>query len=496
MANDRLSPLDTSFLHLEDRTTHMHVACVMVFDGPAPSYEDFVARVGSRLHLVPRYRQKLAFVPLNQGRPRWADDPHFDLRYHVRATSLPGRRTEYDLQVLAGRVFSQQLSRAKPLWELWLVEELERGRFAVLSKTHHALVDGISGLDILSVLFAPDEDGADGPERWTPEPAPEPTRLLGEAIAERVTVPAEMVRPARAMLRRPGQLAAGLRDAAKGLASLVFDGLAPAPPSPYNPGAIGPDRRFTWVRCSLADLKAIKNNLGGTVNDVVLTVVTRALRHHLDRRGELEPGQTLKAFVPVSVRTEDQQGSLGNQVSGMVATLPISCDDPAVCLRRISDELQGLKDSGQAVGAQALTELSGFAPPNIMSQAARVLARQRFFNLVVTNVPGPQFPLHLGERELRDIFPMVPLAKNQALGVAILSYNGGMNFGLVGDFDELHDIEDLADDFRAAVKELAAAAKVRLKGEGAPAPKRFVRKPAVQRPGAPELSVIAEPPRP
>jgi hypothetical protein len=198
----------------------------------------------------------------------------------------------------------------------------------------------------------------------------------------------------------------------------------------------------------------------------------------------------------VSVRSESERGTLGNQVSGMLATLPIACEDPATCLRRISGELQDLKSSGQAMGAQALTELAGFAPPNIMSQAARLFARQRFFNLVVTNVPGPQFALHLDGRELGDIFPMVPLAKNQALGVAILSYNGGMNFGLVGDFEALHDLDELADDFRAAVAEVAAAAGVGLKPPRRAAPKRFVRKPPVGRPGAPELSIISEPPRP
>jgi WS/DGAT/MGAT family acyltransferase len=485
MANDRLSPLDTSFLHLEDEQTHMHVASVMIFDGPAPSYEEFLARVGSRLHLVPRYRQKLALVPFNQGRPRWVDDDEFDLRYHVRAGALPKPRSEYELQVLAGRVFSQQLKRDKPLWELWLVEELEGERFAVLSKTHHALVDGISGLDILSVLFSEDEAQTD--KRWLPEPAPPRSALLAEAIVERLTMPAEMLRPARAMLRRPQQLLAGARDGVRGMASLLFDGAAPAPPSPYNPGTIGGDRRFTWVRCDLADLKAIKNNMGGTVNDVVLTIVSRGLRRHLERRGELSKGQTLKAFVPVSVRTEDQSGTLGNQVSGMLATLPISCNDPAVCLRRISNEMQTLKDSGQAVGAQALTELAGFAPPNIMSQASRLLSRQRFFNLVVTNVPGPQYALKFDGREMRDIFPMVPLAKNQALGVAILSYNGAMNFGLVGDFDHLHDLEELAEDFTAAVEEIAAAAKVKLgSGTTKAAPKRFVRKNA----GAPDLTVV------
>jgi len=516
--SDRLTPLDSSFLHLEDRSTHMHVASVMLFEGPAPSYEDFAARIESRLHLVPRYRQKLAWVPLRQGRPRWVDDDDFDLRYHVRAAALSSPQGEYELQVLAGRVFSQQLNREKPLWELWLVEEVEGGRFAVLSKTHHAVVDGIAGLDILSVLFASEEEAKSGgsggrPPRWTPRPAPSGARLLADAFVERATIPAEMVRPARAVLRRPLQLLAGVRDAARAFGGLLVDDLSPAPPTPYNNGPIGGDRRFTWVRCSLDDVKAIKNALGGTVNDVVLTIVTRALRRHLDRHGELEPGLSLRAFVPVSVRAPGAEGETGNQVSGMVASLPVSCPEPVTCLRRVSDEMRAVKESPQAVSAQALTELSGFAPPTIMNQAARLVARQRFFNLVVTNVPGPQFALKLGSNELVDIFPMVPLAQSQALGVAILSYNGKMNFGLVGDFDVMHDLDELAVDFAEAVRELAAAAHVTLAGEeeltgdagpeparraavsGAPRPRRFVREKAtaaVRRRDAPDLTLVVD----
>ena len=235
-------------------------------------------------------------------------------------------------------------------------------------------------------------------------------------------------------------------------------GLQPAPSTPYNAGQVGPDRRFTWTRASLDDVKAIKNTLGGTVNDVVLTVVTRALRRHLTRRGEDIADLELKAFVPVSVRTEDQRGTLGNQVSGMLATLPVSCADPVQCLARISAQMRVVKDSGQAIGAKALTELSGFAPPTLLHEAARLVTRQRFVNLVVTNVPGPQFPLYLDGREMNDLFPIVPLGGNLNLGVAVVSYNGVLDFGLVGDFVVMHDLEDLADDFRAALQELTAAA--------------------------------------
>jgi diacylglycerol O-acyltransferase / wax synthase len=456
MATDRLTPLDSSFLHLEDASTHMHVASVMIFDGSPPPYENFLEHLGSRLHLVPRYRQKLAWVPFDQGRPKWIDDPGFDLRYHVRATGLPRPGGEYELQVLAGRVFGHQLNRDKPLWETWLVEGLEGDRFAILSKTHHALVDGISGLDILSVLFSPDADPGDA--QWRPRPAPSGIELLVEALWERATMPAEFLRPVYALARRPGRVLAGLMSAFGGLGALA----SPAPPTPYNAGTIGADRRFTWVRCSLGDFKGIKNVLGGTVNDVVLAVVARALRRHLLERGSQV--EELRAFVPVSVRTEEQAGTLGNRVSAMIARLPIACSDPFTCLTDISEQMRELKDSGQAVSAEALTELADFAPPNLFAQAARVLARQRFFNLVVTNVPGPQVPLHLHGRELVDIFPMVPLARNQALGVAILSYNGGMNFGLVGDFDLMPDLEEVAAHFDAALRELADAAGVQLRG--------------------------------
>ena len=462
MATDRLTPLDTSFLHLEDPVTHMHVACAMVFEGDPPSYEEFLEHLESRLGLVPRYRQRLAHVPLAQGRPKWVDDPHFDLRYHVRHTALPRPGGEYELQVLAGRVFGHQLNRDKPLWEMWLVEGLEGGRFAIFSKTHHALVDGISGLDILSVLFAPDEESDGDGRAWSPRPSPGGLTLLAEALLERATMPAEFLRPARALLRGPRRAVSGLIGLAAGVGAFAWAGLSPAPRTPYNARRIGGDRRFTWVRASLDDLKAIKNAAGGTVNDVVLTIVTRALRRDLEDRGERIEGLRMKAFVPVSVRTSDESGSLGNKVAGMMASLPVSCPDPLTCLADISGQTRELKDSGQAVGAQALTELAGFAPPNLMDQAGRVMVRQRFFNLVVTNVPGPQFPLYLRGRELQDIFPMVPLAGNAALGVAIVSYNGRMNFGLVGDFHALRDLERLAGHFDAALRELAEAAGVTL----------------------------------
>ena len=457
MASDRLSPLDASFLHLEDATSHMHVAAVLIFDGQPPAYDDFVSFVDSRLHLVPRYRQRLAFVPLNQARPKWVDDEEFDPRFHIRATALPRPGGEYELRVLAARLFSRPLNRERPLWEMWLIEGLDGGRFAVMSKTHHALVDGISGLDILSVLFSSDEESGEGD--WRPQPSPGGPQMLGEALWERATMPAELLRPALALLRRPRRAAERLLEAAVGVGAMAWAGLSPAPATPYN-RRVGGDRRFAWVRTELDDLKAIKNALGGTVNDVVLTVVARALRRDLDRRAFPIDGLELKVFVPISMRGDDQRGQTGNMVSGMVVALPVSLDDPVEVLQQIVASTRELKDSGQAVGAQALTELTGFAPPNVMDQAARLTTRQRFINLVVTNVPGPQEPLEMAGRRLTDLFPIVPLGKNLGLGVALISYNGAIDFGLVADFEAVPELEELAADFEGAIDELASAAGV------------------------------------
>jgi WS/DGAT/MGAT family acyltransferase len=464
MAGDRLTGLDASFLHLEDASSHMHVAGVMLFEGPPPPYAELLEAFERRLPLVPRYRQRLAFVPLGQGRPKWVDDPHFNLRYHVRSTALASPGSERQLKDLAGRVFSQQLDRDKPLWEVWLVEGLDDDRFAVLSKTHHALVDGISGVDIMSVLFDTSREPAaptDPGDRWLPRPLPSGAQLLAEALLERTTIPAEIGRSIKAVLRGPRRIAAGVRDAAVGVGAMAWAGLNPAPSSPYNKD-IGPHRRFTWVRADLRDVKAIKDELGGTVNDVVLSVVAGGLGRHLRRRGRNTDGLELKAMVPVSVRADVERGALGNRVAAIMAPLPVWCQEPVARLDIVREQLKDLKSGGQAVGAQVMTELSGFAPSTIMDQSSRLMARQRFFNVVVTNVPGPQFPLYLLGRRMLDPFPMVPLAKNQALGIALLSYDGRINFGLVGDYDLLWDLDEFATDLEESLAELAAAAGVEL----------------------------------
>lgn len=465
---DRLTGLDTSFLHLERDSAHMHVAGCSVFAGDAPTHEEVIEAIESRLHLVPRYRQRLAFVPLNQGRPVWVDDPHFNVRYHVRHTALPRPGGEAQLKRLAGRVFSQALDRSRPLWELWLVEGLADDRFALLSKTHHALVDGVSGVDIATVLFDTSADPlpvAPPDHDWVARPLPSSAQLLADALLERATVPGEVVRGVRAALRGPRTMATRLGRALGSVGAVAWTGLQAAPPSPLNV-RIGPHRRFTWVQADLAQFKSIKNSLGGTLNDVVLAVVTGALGSYLRLHGHPTDGPGLRAMVPVSIRADVERGALGNRVAAMWVTLPVGTTDPAQRLGSINQSMDAVKESGQAVGAELLTQLSGFAPPTIMAQAARLQARQRLFNLVVTNVPGPQFPLYLLGRELQAVYPMVPLAENTALGIAILSYNGQLNFGLVADYDALADVEVLADELRASIDELVQIATPKMPSGG------------------------------
>jgi diacylglycerol O-acyltransferase / wax synthase len=452
---DRLTGLDSSFLHMERAGAHMHVASTSIFEGPAPSHAEFRDHISSRLHLVPRFRQKLRFIPFGQGRPVWVDDPHLNLDYHVRQTALPAPGSEEQLRNLAARIFSQQLDRSKPLWELWLVEGLDDERFAIVGKSHHALVDGISGVDITTVLFDVEKEPANPPAmppKWAPRPEPTDLKLLADALHERATSPREIVRGVRAALRGPRQVLRGV-----GATSKVIGAGASAPSTPFNV-EIGPHRRLAFVRTDLELLKAVKNEHGGTVNDVVLSVVTGAIGNYLRARGQDTEELEMRALVPVSVRAEEERGALGNRISAMMAPLPIWCEDPVQRLHLITETMGDLKGSGQAVGAELLTRIVDFAPTTIASQAARLQPAQRFFNLVVTNVPGPQFPLFVLGRQMESIFPLVPLARRQALCVGIMSYNGQVNFGLVGDYDAMGDLDSFGLDLEGAIAELAGEA--------------------------------------
>jgi diacylglycerol O-acyltransferase len=463
MANpDRLTGLDATFLALEDRGAHMHIGSCLLFEGPAPAYDDFIEQIESRLHLVPRYRQRLAFPPLAQARPVWIDDPHFNPGYHVRHTALPKPASLEQLRNLTGRVLAQRLDRTKPLWELWLVDKVEGDRFAVITKTHHCLVDGVSSVDIATVMFDAEPDPAPPPEApppWFPRPEPSSATLVADALAERAAAPLELARGAGEAIARPEHAVEQLGRALGGLGAMLSAGLRGAPASPYNV-PIGPHRRFAWVDSDLAHFKAIKTALGGTVNDVVLAAVTGALRTHMLANGHDVEDVELKAMVPMSVRLEAQRGALGNRVTAMYAPLPVGAAEPLQRFRIVHEAMAGLKESGQAVGAELITQLADFAPPTVLAQAARLQSLQRLFNLTVTNVPGPQFPLYMLGSRLERIYPQVPLAANTALGIAIMSYDGAISFGLLADFDAIPDLDDLAAALRDAIAELAAAAGV------------------------------------
>jgi diacylglycerol O-acyltransferase / wax synthase len=459
MANaQRLTGLDASFLAFEKDGAHMHVGSVLVFAGDTPQYDDFVAAIESRLHLVPRYRQRLAFPPFGVSRPVWVDDAHFNAGYHVRHTALPAPGGEEQLQRLAGRVFSQQLDRDKPLWEIWLVDRVAGDRFGLICKTHHALVDGISGVDIMTVLFdlEPDPPPRDPGPAWTARPAPGRAVLFADALVERAEEPGRVL---RRVVTRPDRAGADAGRALKGMAEMLAAGVAGAPPSPLNV-RIGPHRRFAWAEADLGQLKAVKDALGGTVNDVVLTVVSGALRALLRRRGQATDGVVLKAMVPISVRADAERGALGNRVSAMYAPLPVGLPEPVERFTFVHAAMAGLKESGQAVGAQAITRLADVAAPTVLDQAARLQSRQRFFNLTVTNVPGPQVPLYMLGRRLEAFYPQVPLVLNTGLGIAIMSYDGRLFFGLLGDYDALADLDLVAADLDHAMTELARAAGV------------------------------------
>ena len=463
---DRLTAVDASFLAQEVENAHMHVGAVLIFEGPPPDYEDFCTQIRSRLHLVPRYRQKLAFPPLETGRPLWVDDPNFNLQYHVRHTALPAPGSEEQLRALAARVHSQRLDRSKPLWETWLVQGLEENRFALISKTHHALVDGVAGVDLATVLFDLEPVPKSAPhegEPWVPQQEPSAAQLAAKGIRGLVRTPFELGGKALGAAAHPQRSIEVAREAIEGVGEVAWAGLNPAPATPLNV-PIGPHRRFVFARNELSDFKQVKDALGGTVNDVVLTVVAGALRHWLRTRGVRTEGMELRALVPVSIRSQEQHDTLGNRIAAMRGPLPVYVEDPVARLAVVREAMDGLKDSKQAVGAEMLAGLQGFAPPTILAQASRINFSTRLFNLIVTNVPGPQFPLYLLGRELLDLFPIAFLPRDHAMAIAIMSYNGGIDFGLLGDYDAMPDLEELGHDLEVALEELVVAAKKKSKG--------------------------------
>ncbi len=478
---DRLTAIDASFLHQEKQASHMHVGALVIFEGPPPAREELCAHIQSRLQLVPRYRQKLAVPRLEMGRPFWVDDPSFNLDYHVRHTALPKPGSADQLRQLVGRIFSQRLDRSKPLWELWIIQGLEHGRFALISKTHHALVDGVSGVDIATVLFdlspVPAEVAED--DDWAPEPEPSDADLVAEGIKGLVRTPIGLAGGALDAAQHPGRTLGRVREAAEGVGEVVWAGMNPAPDVPLNV-EIGPHRRVWWVQSRLADFKEIKDALGGTVNDAVLTVVAGALGRWLRERGVRTEGLELRALVPVSIRGQDERGALGNRIAAMRGPLPVYASDPVERLAIVREGMGHLKESKQALGAEVISGLQDFAPPTLLAQASRLNFSTRLFNLIVTNVPGPQFPLYILGREMQEIVPIAFLPENHALAIAIMSYNGKVDFGLLADYDAMADVESVGAHLEQSLDELLNAAR---KQSAKTARANGSKKSAAKRPG-------------
>jgi diacylglycerol O-acyltransferase / wax synthase len=454
---DRLSPLDASFLYLEEPTTPMHVGSVAVFDPPEGGfdYPALVSLIEQRIGLVPRFRQKVRTVPGRVANPVWVDDADFDATYHVRRSALPRPGSDAQLRELVGRLMGRPLDRSRPLWEMYLVEGLENGRVAVITKTHHAMVDGVAAVDIGTVILDAGPTPREVPrDDWRPKAAPGTVGLLAGAVGDLVRRPTAVVETARVTAGDVRATTGRVTGAALGLLAAGRTAVKSAPASPLN-ATIGQSRRFGVARTELDDYKLVRKAHGGTVNDVVLAVVAGALRTWLLTRGEpVLPSTTVRAMVPVSVRAEDSSG--GNRVSSYLVDLPVGESSPIVRLARVSYEMRGLKDVHQSVGADVLVGLSGFAPPTIHSLGARVASSlsRRLYNVVVTNVPGPQFPLYAGGARMLEVFPVVPLAKGQAVSIGLTSYDGGVYFGMNADRDAMSDIDVLGQLIEESLAEL------------------------------------------
>lgn len=453
---DRLSALDVTFLYLETPTTPMHVGSVGVFEPPDGfDYDRLVSLVDQRMSLVPRYRQVVRHVPGHLAKPVWVDAQDFDIGYHVRRSALPRPGTPDQLAELIARLMSRRLDRDRPLWEMNFVEGLADGRLAVITKTHQALVDGISAVDIGQVILDVDKTPREVTELpWVPRREPGPVGLLAGALTELVSRPSAVVDTLRLGMMDAAATASSVVGAAAGLFAAVRTAARPAPESPLNV-TIGEQRRFAMVRTDLADFKRIRARHGGTVNDAMLATIAGALRAWLLTRGEpVRSSSAIRAMVPVSIRAEgtdpdedETAVAAANRVSTYLVDLPVGEPSPVIRLHQVSFAMQAHADAGQSVGASALIRVSGFAPPTLHAlgaKAANGLSR-RLFNLVVTNVPGPQYPLYAAGARMAEVYPVVPLARGQALAIGITSYDGGVFFGLNADRDAMSDVDVIAD---------------------------------------------------
>ena len=456
---DRLSTLDAEFLHLEDGIAHMHIAGACVFADPPPPFADVEALIASKLHLIPRYRQRVRSVPLELGRPVWTDDPHFELGYHLRHTALPAPGDDAAFCRLMGRLMSSPLDRERPLWEAWLVEGLAGGHWALVFKLHHCMVDGIAGVELLTVLLDPEPHASIGsPEPWEPDPEPDgATKVLdawvglaGDVIATARQIPHAVVHPVDTLRTAVGT--------AQGIARFATD-LRSTPPLSIE-GTIGPHRAWAHSSASLGDVRTIRSVFGGTINDVVLTSIAGGYRELLISRGEDPDVAVVRSMVPVSMRHDDGEGVPDNRVSTLLYDLPVNIADPVERLNLVREQMAELKGSHMAEVGEAITTLGNLAPPMVVGPLTRVAIRamhqlpQRAINTVTTNVPGPQFPLYCLGREMLEYRPYVPISHGVRIGTAILSYNGHLCFGITGDYATARDVGVIASAASTGIEQL------------------------------------------
>ena len=492
---DRMSALDSGFFFAESENTPMHVGSVAVFEGPAPSYGDVVRLLLSKLPLVPRYRQRVREVPLQLGRPVWVDDAHFQILYHVRHTAVPGPGSDEQLRNLAGRVLGQRLDMAKPLWELWLVEGLADNRWAIISKVHHCMVDGVAGTELMQLMFDLEPDAKhEAPKEWTPRRPPSGVSLLAESLSDAA------VHPVRALSSLPSagnatRSAKALLDQGKAVAqtvpSLAKQAITPTARSLNGP--IGPHRRWAWTEGKFEEFKAVRTAFGGTVNDVVLAAITGGFRDLLQGRGELSSEKlVVRSMGPVSVRKSDQKGSMNNQVSAVFVDLPVGLPDPKERLAAIRGQMDEYKKAMSAVDANSIIDMGNYVAPALLALGVRaaLAAGQFVCQAVTTNVPGPRFPLYVLGQKMVSAYAYVPIAGGTRCSIGIFSYQNTMTFGLNADFDGYPDLETLSGGIRRGLDELLTLAKQQ-GDKAAEKPKAAATAPAKKTAAAPKKSTAA-----
>ncbi len=478
---ERMSTLDAEFLHLEDGISHMHIGTVCVFGDPPPSFDEVAAMISAKLHLIPRYRQRVRSVPLELGRPIWVDDPHFNLEYHLRNTALPAPGDDAALCRLMGRIMSQPLDRERPLWETWLVEGLEGGHWALVFKLHHCMVDGIAGIELLRVMLDLEADTQLGvPQPWEPQSEPNGAGRVLDAWGGLATDLLATARGLPGVMTHPVNAIRSAVETTRGLTRFA-GGLGATPPLSIE-GSIGPHRTWAHSSSSLDDVHRIRSAFGGTVNDVVLAAVSGGYRELLLSRGEDADRARVRSMVPVSTRRDDGRGQPDNRVSILLYDLPVQIADPVERLDVVREQMSKLKASHMAEAGKAVVAAGDLAPPMVVGALSRVVIRaihrlpQRSINTVTTNVPGPQFPLYCLGHEMLETHPFVPISHGVRVSTAILSYNGRLSFGVTGDYETAPDVHVLASATSTGIERLGSRVSARPHNAG--------RRKARSKPGA------------